>query len=50
MLNKRLAQYVKDTLLQGYRLDDIKLKLKETGYSERDIKKAIDAAQGMFEK
>ena len=50
MPNKKLALYIKDTLLAGHSLQDIKLKLRETGYSERDIGGAIDAAHRMFEK
>jgi hypothetical protein len=50
MANRKLALYIRDTLLQGYRLDDIKLKLKQTGYSESEIKESIDACHSMLEK
>lgn len=50
MANAKLVLYIKDTLLKGHKLSEIKLKLKERGYSEKEIISAIDSVHAYFEK
>ena len=50
MADKRLVEYIKNTLLRGHRLEDIKKHLIAHGYSKKDIDKAVDHIHRLFDK
>ncbi|MBW2968525.1 hypothetical protein KY304_00405 [Candidatus Woesearchaeota archaeon] len=46
MVDSTLKNYIKNTLKQGYKIDAIRTRLKQSGYSSSEINQAVKQAKG----